>query len=530
MKSLTIGTKFRASFFAQFGLTLVLGMSSLLALRAMNQSFDAAVHKTAQKLRLVESIDVIKSDEDIALRGVALATFLRNRDGANGERRQFEAQAAKMKATLEELTPLATLPEAKRLVSQLQADFDKWLTVFPEFARLCDSGNPTKATQYGFANFPPLLGDFADTTAKLITLYQDALASDSAAAADQYARNLWIAAAMIGLTFLLGGFIFRQTGQVSTQLRSVVGELSSGSDQVAAAAGQIASSSQSLSQGASEQASSVEEISASMEEMTAMSRTSGANSSEAMSMMVATAAQVERSNAALQEMVSSMSSIKSSSERVAKINKTIDEIAFQTNILALNAAVEAARAGEAGQGFAVVADEVRNLAQRAAAAAKDTAALIEESIANSNQGSQKLELVSAAIRGITEGAQKVQQLVAELNEAGKQQVQGIQQVSTAIQQVSTVTQTNAASAEESAGAAQELNAQSMTVRELVNHLRRMVDGGEGGDTGRVQTVRSIDGGRPHSRTVVAPVSPKAGAHPEDSFPMETEESGSFRSF
>ena len=280
---------------------------------------------------------------------------------------------------------------------------------------------------------------------------------------------------MLGLGVFLPGAKSR-----GLTLRQVTSELASGADQVTSASGQIATGSQSLSQGASEQASAVEEISASMEQMTAMARSSSANSSEAMSMMGQTALQVERSNAALSEMVASMSSIKSSSERVAKINKTIDEIAFQTNILALNAAVEAARAGEAGKGFAVVADEVRNLAQRAAAAAKDTAALIEESIGNSNQGAQKLELVSAAIQGLTEGAQKVKQLVGEVTEAGPslQQTQGIQQVSTAIQQVSTVTQSNAAGAEESAAAAQELSAQSMTVRELVNKLRRMVDGGE----------------------------------------------------
>jgi methyl-accepting chemotaxis protein len=234
-------------------------------------------------------------------------------------------------------------------------------------------------------------------------------------------------------------------------------------------------------------------------------------------------------------MVASMSSIKSSSERVAKINKTIDEIAFQTNILALNAAVEAARAGEAGKGFAVVADEVRNLAQRAATAAKDTAALIEESIVNSNQGAQKLELVSSAILGITEGAQRVRQLVTEVNEAGKQQVQGIQQVSTAIQQVSTVTQTNASSAEESAAAAEELNAQSLTVRELVNKLRQMVDGAQngGGRNGDArlhadaQNVGRFGGGHSvHSTTAK-----KAGsAHIDDGFPMETVESGSFRDF
>jgi methyl-accepting chemotaxis protein/methyl-accepting chemotaxis protein-1 (serine sensor receptor) len=165
-----------------------------------------------------------------------------------------------------------------------------------------------------------------------------------------------------------------------------------------------------------------------------------------------------------------------SSEKVARINKTIDEIAFQTNILALNAAVEAARAGVAGMGFAVVADEVRNLAQRSAVAAKDTAALIEEAIANSHQGATKLEQVATAIRGITDSATKVKGLVDEVNEASRQQTTGIAEATKAILQASHVTQSAAASAEESAAAAEQLSAQSQTVSDLVHKLRAMVDG------------------------------------------------------
>src|SRR5207247_2243463 len=131
------------------------------------------------------------------------------------------------------------------------------------------------------------------------------------------------------------------------------------------------------------------------------------------------------SNNELTEMVTSMSAIKESSSKVAKIIKTIDEIAFQTNILALNAAVEAARAGEAGMGFAVVADEVRNLAQRSAQAAKDTAGLIEEAITSASEGSQKVEQVAGGFSAITQRVTEVKGLVDNVSSASKQQAVGI---------------------------------------------------------------------------------------------------------
>jgi methyl-accepting chemotaxis protein/methyl-accepting chemotaxis protein-1 (serine sensor receptor) len=179
-------------------------------------------------------------------------------------------------------------------------------------------------------------------------------------------------------------------------------------------------------------------------------------------------------------MVGSMTAIKESSNKVAKIIKTIDEIAFQTNILALNAAVEAARAGEAGMGFAVVADEVRSLAQRSAQAAKDTAGLIEESIARSQEGAGNVEEVATAITAITASVAKVKGIVDEVREASQQQTQGIDQVSQAISQMEKVTQTTAATAEESAAASEELNAQAETTMAEVQRLDDMVIGSRSG--------------------------------------------------
>ncbi len=280
---------------------------------------------------------------------------------------------------------------------------------------------------------------------------------------------------------------------VNAVLRGSVGVLRISAEQVVAASGQVSTASQSLSQGATEQAASLEQTSASLQEMSSMTRRNAENSARAAELMVDAAHVVHEANGSLDTMVASMREITESSDRISKIIKTIDEIAFQTNILALNAAVEAARAGDAGMGFAVVADEVRSLAQRSAQAAKDTAGLIEASIANAHRGGQRLQQVAASMAAITGSAANVKELVDQISIAGQQQAQGIDQVAQAVSEMEKVTQTTAASAEESAAASEELNAQASATMDIVRNLAALAGGTR--DQGRNPAVRI---GRRHS--------------------------------
>jgi len=270
-------------------------------------------------------------------------------------------------------------------------------------------------------------------------------------------------------------------------LTSVAHALDDGAHQVVSAAGQVSSASQTLAEGASEQASSLEETSSSLEEMASMIQRNSEHARQANDLGKEAREAADKGVGDMQTMAAAMADIKVSSDDIAKIIKTIDEIAFQTNILALNAAVEAARAGEAGMGFAVVADEVRNLAQRCAQAAKETAGKIEGAIVKTGQGVEISSKVAEALNEIAAKVRRVDELVTEVASASREQTQGITQINSAVGQMDKVTQGNAATAEESAAAAEELNAQAETMKQSVTELLHLVGGQSGAAAARPAT-------------------------------------------
>jgi methyl-accepting chemotaxis protein len=213
---------------------------------------------------------------------------------------------------------------------------------------------------------------------------------------------------------------------ITGAITRIVIALNEGADQTTSAASQVSSSAQQLSQGATEQASALEETSSSLDEMSSMTKQNADNASKASQLAADAKTQAEKGDAAMKQMQGAMVAINQSSEKVGKIIKTIEEISFQTNLLALNAAVEAARAGEHGKGFAVVADEVRNLAQRASVAAKDTQALIEESVTRTKDGAEIARKAAESLDAIMVASKKVADVVNEIAVASKEQAEGDQ--------------------------------------------------------------------------------------------------------
>jgi methyl-accepting chemotaxis protein len=343
-----------------------------------------------------------------------------------------------------------------------------------------------------------------------IAQFDEMLDARTSATVDHYVTLNYVYLGSLATLVLFGGGVaFAMMRYMNKTLAAAANELEQTIGQVSVASRQVSASSQSLSQGATTQAASLEETSASMEEMASMTRQNAENTQQAATLMSETERLVHSANASLGEMVTSMSAIKDSSDKVSKIIKTIDEIAFQTNILALNAAVEAARAGEAGMGFAVVADEVRALAQRSAQAAKDTASLIEESIARSAEGQHKVVQVSGSIESITTSAVKVKGLIDQVTEASRQQTQGIDQVTQAIAQMEKVTQSTAATAEESAAASEELSAQAETSMQVVARLSSLVGAGSTAQPETVARPKAVAATVPAGRNVVAMARPKS---------------------
>jgi methyl-accepting chemotaxis protein len=474
MKSMTIGKKISLTCAVLVVLAIISNVVALVGISLMKTTLDAIVVDSLPGVYYSGQILALFKDQRIAM--LQHIVDKKQEDLLKSEQ-AIAAFETKIQETLKEYDKTVLTAEDRAVFEKVSPAHERVLQVWTKAQRLDVDGKKEQAIEIWNTELIPTAMEQVKATVALADHNKKDADQNAEKAVQSASVARWLGLVIMLSSVVLGSalafFVVRNTNRV---LNRAVSELAEGSEQIFSASSQVASSSQTLAQGASEQAASLEETSASSEEITSMTRKNAENSQAAASLMAEVDHHVGEGNRTLEQMVTSMREITTSSDKISKIIKVIDEIAFQTNILALNAAVEAARAGEAGMGFAVVADEVRNLAQRSAQAAKDTAALIEESISNSNEGSTKLQQVTEVIRAITDSATKVKTLVDEVNVGSQEQARGIEQISKAIAQMDQVTQSTAASAEESASASEEMSAQAEALNHVVRQLQEMAGG------------------------------------------------------
>lgn len=255
------------------------------------------------------------------------------------------------------------------------------------------------------------------------------------------------------------------------KLNTIMADINQSAEQVASGSEQVAAGAQALASGATEQASSVEELAATIQVVAGQIHQNAEAAKSASSKTNETVEAMHSANTKMEELVKAMEEIKERSGQISQIIKTIEDIAFQTNILSLNAAIEAARAGEAGKGFAVVADEVRNLASKSGEAANNTNELIESTVRAVEQGNGLVSEVAAMMEQVAASSGEVQKLNSSISDASAEAADSIVQIDTGVEQISNVVQTNSATAEESAAASEELSGQAVTLKELISEFK-----------------------------------------------------------
>ena len=477
--NLTIGRKMMVSTLVFLLLTLILSITALVSLRRLRDGFDTIVNRTSRKLLLALTVDNIQSDMVAAQRLVVAGGALKRSEEVEAGIQAFWEGAALAQTHLAELAQLTVTVEG-RADAELMADqFRQWQLIFAEIAKAARAGDVAQADRIRGEKAVLICKVIDEAVSRLVKQQVEMMNEGRQDVYALYERNWWVAVVMVAICAAVGIAVVAMVRSMTRNLETAVNDLASGAAHLAGASVQVAGTSQSLAQGASEQAASLEETSASSTQVNTMTRQNQEKSRAATEIVIASQEKLSETNRFLQQTVAAVDEINAQSGRIAKIIKMIDEIAFQTNILPLNAAVEAARAGEAGLGFAVVADEVRNLAQRSAQAAKDTAVLIEESIAKAHEGKTRVGRMARAIEEITLDADRIRKIVEEVYRGSQEQRAGIDQIGRAIVQMEQVTQSTAAHAEESAAAAEELHAQSGSMRAVVERLTDLVGGGKG---------------------------------------------------
>jgi methyl-accepting chemotaxis protein len=474
--NLSIDKKLFGGFGAFFLAFLTLAIGAWILSGRLNDRVSELANVNGRSMQLAGEVQFLTANIKADQRQMIILAARQEMAALKTQSSALEADAQALLDKLDEIARVSRRDDARASSGQAKAAMQTWMANDWRKTRdLAERSQTLEAVEASEAGRGLLdrVGGLAATIVKLET--------NTFEATNQQAKDAYRALQLLSVATMLAGLVIAGVvgyivHNVHFTLKSAATKLSAGAEMVVAAAGQVSSSSQSLSQSATEQAASLEETSASVEQLALMTRKNADAANQVVGHLEEVDSRANESNQALGDMVVSMGGIQDSSRQVSKIIKTIDEIAFQTNILALNAAVEAARAGTAGMGFAVVADEVRSLAQRSAQAAQDTTELISQSISRAQSGADSVERLTASIASITQSVVKVKHLANDVSVASRQQAAGIEQVSKAVVELERSTQGIAGTAEEGAAASEELNAQSETVMSVVDQLEILVGG------------------------------------------------------
>ena len=479
---MTVRARLVAGFSVVLGLCILLGVASVLTLQSIKTRVLGITDDAFPGVTAAAVLRAAVGDVHMHILRHSLAT-------TTEERKHWEDEITKMAGViakeLEDYEKSIVREEDRAAFNKLQAARAQYIKLRAQALQLSNSGKNQEFMDFSRASLSPAYEAYQTGARELFEENADYGKSCAASIRAAITRGHALTVGISIGTFASGVVVaILSAVGLGRMLRVTAQALNEGAIQVEAASSQVAAASKTLADGASEQAASLEETSASLVEISSMTKSNAQSAERAKTLAAQTREAADQGSQGMEEMGKAMAEIKTASDNIGKIIKTIDEIAFQTNILALNAAVEAARAGDAGMGFAVVAEEVRSLSQRCAQAARETTDKIEDSIVKSNRGVQLSARVAANLQEIVNKAREVDQFVAEIASASAEQSEGIAQVNAAVGQMDQLTQSNAASAEESASAAVQLKAQAASLNESVDGLLALVDGAARGGGSR----------------------------------------------
>jgi methyl-accepting chemotaxis protein len=484
---MSLSRKLAISCGAIVALVVALSYCCLNAVHTLSGILDKAANVAARKMDLVAEIQTgVQEMEDHAKKTQLVHAVHKLESGGAGcsschaidppeaDRHGFEVAGAKVLEKIAAVRPLIAEPTGRAVLDAVETGVRSWVESYRDYLKKFAENDFSAAHDVITARMLPVLESVDRSTALLWDEERTFFAHSNSQAQVTAERSQWVAVGLVVLGGIIVTGILLGVWHTSSRLRQLAADLGQQAHLVAGAAERVSNSSNSVAEGASEQANSLEEVSVSSSDINVTAQKNAENAKTSAQVSTEVGRDLTDANRRLEQLMAAMRDIQSASGKVSNIMKVIDEIAFQTNILALNAAVEAARAGESGLGFAVVAGEVRTLAQRSAQAAQETAALIEESMAASENGMARLGRVTEAFRGLSRSAETVTKLAGDVQTGSLDQVHRVEGIAERIAHMHQVTQRATTGALESAQAGEELKSQAQDLRAIVSRLAGIV--------------------------------------------------------